>query len=59
MPHGIPWTADEERLLGTLPDQALAERLGCSRQRVNERRRKLGIPPFRPHGSFLLKRVRL
>ena len=48
MPHGILWTADEDRLLGTMPDHVLAQRLGCSHQKVTARRHKLGIPPFRP-----------
>ena len=38
------WTAEEDRLLGTMSDAALAERLGCLLLVVFRRRRKLGIP---------------
>jgi len=47
MPHGTSWAADEERLLGTMTDQDLAQRLGRSRRAITERRRKLHIPLFR------------
>ena len=42
------WTAELERLLGTMPDETLAQRLGCSHQRISDRRRKLRIPSFGP-----------
>ena len=47
MPHGTSWTADEDRLLGTMSDQDLAQRLGRSWRAINLRRRKLRIPLFR------------
>ena len=50
MPREIMWTADEDRLLGTMPDRDLARRLGRSRDATIERRRKLRILPFNPHG---------
>ena len=50
MPRETLWTADEDRLLGTLPDRDLAKRLSRTRAATIERRRKLHIPPFSPHG---------
>ena len=44
------WTADEDRLLGTMPDRELARSLGRSRDATIGRRRHLRIPPFSPHG---------
>jgi hypothetical protein len=49
MPRETLTAVAEDRLLGTMPDRLLAERLGCSRQAIVERRRKLRIPPFHPH----------
>jgi hypothetical protein len=49
MPDATLRTADEDRLLGTMTDRNVAQRLGRSRQAVAERRRKLRIPPFQPH----------
>jgi hypothetical protein len=50
MPREILWTANEDRLLGTMPDRELAKRLGRSRDATIGRRRKLRISPFSPHG---------
>ena len=46
MPHGIAWADDEERLLGTLSDQDLAQRLGRSLRAIILRRHQLHIPKF-------------
>jgi len=46
--RGAPWTEKEERLLGTLTDQALAEKLGRTLQGVTWKRLAKGIPAFRP-----------
>jgi hypothetical protein len=43
------WTADEDRLLGTMTDRDLAQRLGRSRGTIIKRRRKLRLAPFHPH----------
>ena len=40
------WTPREDALLGTMPDPALARRIGCSDRTVKLRRRELGIAPF-------------
>ena len=44
----LHWTADEDRLLGTMPDRNLAQRLGRSPRTIIMRRRKLRLAPFRP-----------
>lgn len=41
-------TKEDVALLGTLPDVALAERLGTNHMRVLQERRKRGIPAFSP-----------
>ncbi len=41
-----PWTAKEDRLLGTSTDHQLAHELGRSTRQVRVRRRKLGILPW-------------
>ena len=43
-----PWTAAEEELLGTLPDERLARRLKRSAETVRTRRAHKGIPVFNP-----------
>lgn len=40
------WTAENEALLGTVPDSELAEQLGCREESVIARRRRLGVPAF-------------
>ena len=40
------WTPREDALLGTMPDQKLARKLGCSGSVVVSRRQGLGIKPF-------------
>jgi hypothetical protein len=40
---GPPWTAQEDKLLGTAPDKVIAARLGRERYAVSRRRRVLGI----------------
>ena len=40
-----PWTPAEEALLGKMPDDELARKIGCSLQAVGSRRRRRGIPP--------------
>jgi hypothetical protein len=39
-----PWTAEEVALLSTLPDSALAKRLGRTAKAVRAKRQKLEIP---------------
>jgi transcriptional regulator with XRE-family HTH domain len=38
------WTSEEEALLGTMPDEKVAERIGRSARTVHRRRTELGIP---------------
>lgn len=45
--YAISWTPEMDALLGTLPDRAVAERLGVSPLSVSDRRAQLGIPPYR------------
>ena len=45
--YAIRWTPEMDALLGTLPDRAVAERLGVSPLSVSARRAQLGIPPYR------------
>jgi hypothetical protein len=40
------WTDEALALLGTMPDPALADRLGVSRFPVKQKRRELGIAPY-------------
>jgi DNA-binding Xre family transcriptional regulator len=40
------WTATEDAMLATMPDNELARQLGCSTRTVALRRRELGIAPF-------------
>ena len=41
------WTPEDDRLLGTLPDKEVAERLGRTLNSVTLRRQRLGIPRLR------------
>lgn len=41
---GIPWTPEEDALLGTMPDRDVAAKLGRSARSVWDRRQRLGIP---------------
>ena len=49
--NGRQWLADEVRLLGTMPDTALAAQLGRTRGSISHKREKLGVPALRtpPH----------
>ena len=38
------WTPEQDRLLGTLPDEEVARRVGRSRMAVQKRRFRLRIP---------------
>jgi hypothetical protein len=40
------WTDETLALLGTMPDPALADRLGVSRFPVKQKRQELGIAPY-------------
>lgn len=40
------WLAEEDALLGTMPDGELAQRLGCSSGVIRRRRKELSIAPF-------------
>jgi hypothetical protein len=42
--HGKFWTEAEERLLGTMPDEALAQKLDRAVRSAQHRRADLGIP---------------
>lgn len=42
------WTKKEEALLGTMRDSELATKLGRTRDSVEWKRRRLGVPPFIP-----------
>ena len=42
------WTPDRVALLGTMPDAALARRLGLSTGAVLQARRSRGIPAYSP-----------
>ena len=44
---GRPWSAEEETLLGTMPDGELATLIGRSSEAVRQRRTDGGIPTFR------------
>jgi hypothetical protein len=46
------WTKDEDKLLGTMTDAALAKRLGCATMTVFKRRHALKIAPLRPSGGY-------
>jgi hypothetical protein len=41
-----PWTPEQEALLGTAPDEVIAEQLGRTRWAVYLRRYRKGIPAF-------------
>ena len=41
-----PWTPATLKLLGKMPDSAVAKRVGCCTQAVQQRRVRLGIKPF-------------
>ena len=41
------WTAAQDALLGTLPDEQLALRIGRTLMAVAARRRQLGVPLYR------------
>ena len=43
---GVPWTADEEALLGTMRDSDVAERTGRTLTAVRARRYALGVEAF-------------
>jgi len=42
---GLPWTSEEDDLLGTLPDKKLPRRLKRTDEAVAMRRLNKGIPP--------------
>jgi hypothetical protein len=44
--HGPLWTAAQLRLLGTMPDEDVAKKIGRTPNAVRQRRTKLGIPTF-------------
>ncbi len=48
-PH---WTADEDRLLGTMSDRDAGKRLGRPPGTIYKRRRKLRLAPFCPFGRL-------
>ena len=61
VPHGAngtthPWSEREERLLGTMTDRAVAERIGRTRKAVETRRLERGIAPVRARARRWTKR---
>jgi hypothetical protein len=44
---GRPWTAEELALVGTLPDDVVARRIGRTAEAVRAMRRKRGLPTAR------------
>jgi len=40
----VNWNAENEALLGRVPDRVIAERMGVNRATVSTHRQKLGIP---------------
>jgi hypothetical protein len=46
------WKPEEVALLGTLPDDEVARRLGCSISAVSQKRRREGIPNHPRPGSW-------
>ena len=49
-PAGPLWTAEEDLLLGTMPDKQVAAATGRSLGSIYARRSKLGIASVRPPG---------
>lgn len=47
--NGTPWTEEEEALVGTDTDGAIAEQLGRTPMAVRNKRRAMGIAPFREY----------
>src|SRR5437867_12968044 len=43
---GVPWTADEEALLGTMKDREVAERTGRTESAVSSRRYVFNVAAF-------------
>jgi hypothetical protein len=43
---GVPWTAEEDALLGTMKDKEVAARTGRTEDAVSDRRYDLGVPAF-------------
>jgi hypothetical protein len=50
--HRHKWTPKADGLLGQMPDQAAAKRIGCSVYAVKGRRFQLGIPMFEPQWKY-------
>lgn len=48
----IAWTSDMIALIGTLPDQDIADQIGVSRQQVGVRRREMGMAPIKSLGKW-------
>jgi len=46
--HGMTWSEKELILLGTMPDSALARRLGRTQLAVRQQRVRRGVAPSRP-----------
>ncbi|MCX6912693.1 MAG: hypothetical protein NT167_06550, partial [Verrucomicrobia bacterium] len=42
------WTPEQDRLLGTMPDDEVARRVGRTSMAVQKRRFRLGIACYRP-----------
>jgi len=48
MSRRLPWSSEQEALLGTMSDHEVARRLNRPQQTVSVHRRRLGIAAFRP-----------
>lgn len=58
--HGPLWTPAQEALLGTVPDEEVARRIGRSEKGVREKREELGIPNAGPtHRRWTRRELRL
>lgn len=55
--HRSPWSAAEDKLLGTDADKEIARRLGRTTRAVERRREKLGIKAQHHIGKVWPKRV--
>jgi hypothetical protein len=62
-PGGRPWTRQELKLLGKMPDAELAARIGRTRNAVRVMRGRLGLPdplgPWHPEGGWTAEELQL
>ena len=58
-PHYRRWTESELKLLGTMPDRAVAARTGHTFRSTAAKRKELGLPPLRIHQWWTSAEVKL